>query len=77
MEFLTTHRTIQSTGLDDVGHPPGEGAPILAEVVQARAEELYWAKVPEKIRKAAVQKAMQGGTDTPVNEAGEKRKRKR
>ena len=30
--------------------------PLVAELVQGRAEEIYWGKVPEKIRNAALGK---------------------
>lgn len=48
----------QSSGLDAVGVSASSGA-ITMELVQGVKEELYWNKVPEKVRNQAVQKALQ------------------
>ena len=51
--------TIQLKGLDDVGCPPNtDSKPISIEVVEGAREELYWLKVPEKVRAQAVAKAV-------------------
>ncbi|KIM75201.1 hypothetical protein PILCRDRAFT_13765 [Piloderma croceum F 1598] len=56
---FTSHLTTQERGLDDTGttHKSNDGA-ITMEIVQGKREELYWDKVPEKVRKQAVQKAV-------------------
>lgn len=52
--------------------------PIKVELVEGTREELYWGKVPEKVRKAAVERAVIGAE---VGEGdtggGESKKRKR
>lgn len=49
----------QTDGLDDKG---GEftkaNAAIVMEVVEGKREQLYWERVPEKIRRQAVQNAI-------------------
>ncbi|KAH8829415.1 hypothetical protein DL96DRAFT_1527105 [Flagelloscypha sp. PMI_526] len=54
MSFPATK--VQKSGLDDVGGIDGQ--PIQLELVQGRKEELYWEKVPEKVRKSAVTKCL-------------------
>ena len=55
---------MQAHGLDSAGSPPssdGTGTgpkPISAELVDGEREALYWNKVPEKVRREAVRKAM-------------------
>lgn len=53
---------VQRQGLDSTGAEgdvEGEGIkPISMEVVEGAREELYWSKVPEKIRREAVRKAI-------------------
>lgn len=56
--------------------------PIIMEVVDGAREELYWNKVPEKIRRQAVEKAMAQfnsaeSDEKPDVESEGKRKRKR
>ena len=38
--------------------PAGTHAGLVIEIVQGKKEELYWEKVPEKVRRQAVQKAI-------------------
>ncbi|TFK79820.1 hypothetical protein K466DRAFT_605843 [Polyporus arcularius HHB13444] len=50
---------VQRLGLDSAGTPAADGErPISAEVVDGEREELYWNKVPEKVRREAVRKAI-------------------
>jgi len=50
---------VQERGLDDTGTTQkSNGDTITMEIVQGKREELYWDKVPEKVRKQAVQKAV-------------------
>ena len=61
MGHFTSHPTAQTRGLDDVGTSPvGTHAALVIEIVQGKKEELYWEKVPEKVRRQAVQKAVSG-----------------
>lgn len=97
--YFASNPTVQANGLDDTGSPlssvsssSGDLKPITAEVVLGTREQVYWQKVPEKIRRGAVEKAVQlqaagagGGTEHGDGEAGvetreggdDKRSRKR
>ncbi|KAI0650913.1 hypothetical protein C8Q79DRAFT_945655 [Trametes meyenii] len=60
---FAAHRVTQRQGLDGTGataQGPGDGAakPIEMELVEGTREELYWSKVPEKVRREAVRKAV-------------------
>ncbi|KAH6914358.1 hypothetical protein BKA70DRAFT_1261174 [Coprinopsis sp. MPI-PUGE-AT-0042] len=55
--------TVQQNGLDDQGANVGDNVsaslkPISMEIVIKTREEVYWQKVPEKIRRGAVEKAV-------------------
>lgn len=80
-EFFAAHPMIQISGLDNTGHTAGGESPIIAELVQGRLEELYWERVPEKIRRALVQKMIPNQTSAQVTtdtaKANGRRKRKR
>jgi hypothetical protein len=63
-----TYKVIQVSGMDETGrkvtvddasatHPNLK--PIVVERVIGRPEEIYWEKVPIKVKKAAVEKAIQ------------------
>jgi hypothetical protein len=71
---------------DDRGGPPtaGESKPISVQLVDGTPEELYWEKVPEKIRREAVKRLRVAAgmhTDGAEERAAEvdvrRRKRKR
>ncbi|KAH9884926.1 hypothetical protein C8Q73DRAFT_718494 [Cubamyces lactineus] len=94
-----TRPIVQRQGLDDAGAPlppdsnrEGTIKAIEMEVVRGTREELYWSKVPEKVRREAVRKAIAQtsssqsgdadgeGAQEDADTAGEpqgKRKRKR
>ncbi|KAH9854863.1 hypothetical protein C2E23DRAFT_725373 [Lenzites betulinus] len=58
---LTDRPLAQRSGLDSTGAPPDahtEAKAIVAELVGGTREELYWSKVPEKVRREAVRKAI-------------------
>lgn len=59
---------MQRQGLDSTGaEGDAEGGgtkPISMEVVEGAREELYWSKVPEKIRREAVRKAIAQASST-------------
>ncbi|KAF4575385.1 hypothetical protein EYR40_004870 [Pleurotus pulmonarius] len=62
---FAAHRTVQSYGLDEVGVQGDGGKGIEVEVVRGKREAVYWEKVPEKVRRGAVVKAVGA-----VNEGG-------
>ncbi|KAL1946666.1 hypothetical protein VTO73DRAFT_14770 [Trametes versicolor] len=75
-----TRPLVQRQGLDSTGaEGDDEGGgikPISMEVVEGAREELYWSKVPEKIRREAVRKAIAqassaGGEDGGAKELSE------
>jgi hypothetical protein len=81
---------VQHDAADSIGVRPSspDTAPIVIEQVLGRPEELYWERVPEKVRQVAVQKARQAaGLETEAmqmdygneneDEDSEIRKRKR
>lgn len=73
------------SGLDEIGSldkTAGCATPIQVEYVQSKKEEIYWQKVPEKVRRQAVLKAVQGGEGSSArrDDEGErpaKRRKKR
>ncbi|TDL30039.1 hypothetical protein BD410DRAFT_893213 [Rickenella mellea] len=77
---FTSHTIAQVDGLDDTGSNPGSRRPIEVELVQGKREEIYWGKVPEKIRKQAVDRAQSSPLDVKMMDTDEvvsKPKRKR
>jgi hypothetical protein len=86
--YFKTNSITQSFGLDDVGVPSSSGDGITMEIISAKKEQLYWEKVPEKVRQQAVQRAIQNQSDSSVgmqggihdsecDQDGDRRKRKR
>lgn len=82
------HPTVQTQGLDGVGSAESAGKkPFVVEIITGEREALYWGKVPEKVRRQAVEKAVLGDrggdktgdkrTDASIENGGSKRKRKR
>ncbi|KAL4081447.1 hypothetical protein V8B97DRAFT_27979 [Scleroderma yunnanense] len=60
MDHFIQHPIVQSNGLDDTGRTPEKDEKeIKMEVIQGKKEELYWEKIPEKVRRQAVEKAIQ------------------
>jgi len=62
VDHFTSRRIIQSRGLDGTGTDADEGgaaAALVVEMVLGKREEVYWEKVPEKVRRQAVQKAVE------------------
>ena len=58
---------VQRQGLDTVGAPAeSDEKPISAEVVDGEREELYWNKVPEKVRREAVRKGIAQAGGVPA-----------
>jgi hypothetical protein len=55
VSHFTGSEVAQSDALDQVGVKPSSGRPkIDVELVQGKREELYWGKVPQKAREAAM-----------------------
>lgn len=86
VHFFSENPTVQAEGLDGAGtrRVDEKQKAIAVERVSGEREELYWGKVPEKVRRQAVEKAVRGsaqglgGADQQKQEAGEpKRKRRR
>lgn len=50
---------MQSHGLDEIGNNPGASEKaITTDIIEGKKEEVYWEKVPEKVRRQAVEKAV-------------------
>ncbi|TCD61397.1 hypothetical protein EIP91_008518 [Steccherinum ochraceum] len=84
---FSEHLTIQTSGLDNAGSTsdsPSPSKPVMMERVEGTREELYWGKVPEKVRRGAVEKAVkgvgasqEGGDEEREGGAGKRKRRKR
>ncbi|EIW76247.1 hypothetical protein CONPUDRAFT_76635 [Coniophora puteana RWD-64-598 SS2] len=77
--YFQENRVVQAHGLDDEGRaaePGDDNAPLELELMQGKKEDLYWEKVPEKVRRQAVAKvAGQASAQNGVsNVQGKKRK---
>ncbi|KAJ3882383.1 hypothetical protein F5051DRAFT_394715 [Lentinula edodes] len=67
--YLTRHCIVQNTALDDTGIEVGRAQTdkpkyIEVEGVQGKKEEIYWEKVPIKVRQEAVRKAISNANAT-------------
>lgn len=70
VHYLSSNSIFQTSGLDASGasfvhlsdKDDLQSKPILAEQVLGKREEVYWEKVPEKIRRQAVEKALSGSS---------------
>jgi len=62
VEYFAENPVVQLQGLDASGasldSADATSKPITMEVVQGKREEVYWERVPEKVRRQAVQKAI-------------------
>ena len=84
MDHYSTHRVRQVDGLDKSGSPGASSGAIEVELVQGKREEMYWEKVPEKVRRQALEKAAAGkqselavGVQTMDDSSSNSRKQKR
>ncbi|KIK98200.1 hypothetical protein PAXRUDRAFT_134662 [Paxillus rubicundulus Ve08.2h10] len=84
-EYFIEQLTAQSHGLDATGRgSAGDNKPILVEIIQGKKEELYWEKVPEKVRRQAVDKVVKAQQNSAAgftvpsqdNTSGGQKKRK-
>ncbi|KAG2156431.1 hypothetical protein DEU56DRAFT_235020 [Suillus clintonianus] len=58
-DYFSSQPIVQSHGLDDMGKTPGASQKaITTEIIEGKKEEVYWEKVPEKVRRQAVEKAV-------------------
>ncbi|KZT37526.1 hypothetical protein SISSUDRAFT_841875 [Sistotremastrum suecicum HHB10207 ss-3] len=81
-DYFTERTVAQSSPLDDSGEALTDGSKLQAikvEKVGGRKEEVYWEKIPEKIRNQALERAAlpNGRTDTSGRDEGNKRRRVR
>ncbi|KZS91311.1 hypothetical protein SISNIDRAFT_456937 [Sistotremastrum niveocremeum HHB9708] len=81
-DYFTERTIAQSSPLDDSGEALTDGSKLQAikvEKVGGRKEEVYWEKIPEKIRNQALERAAlpNGRTDTSGRDEGNKRRRVR
>ncbi|KAH8106498.1 hypothetical protein DFH11DRAFT_1639925 [Phellopilus nigrolimitatus] len=84
---FSDRKITQASALDSEGAPPAGDTSIEIVLVQGKKEEVYWEKVPEKIRKQAVAKAQGVFEDAAVRNGdqgaggadagGKKRKRRK
>jgi len=84
---LDSRPIIQANALDGEGKATkGDEKPIVVEIVEGKREELYWERVPEKVRRESVAKARTGAEgygaggvagDEPEESAPRKRRRKK
>ncbi|KAG2141646.1 hypothetical protein BD769DRAFT_1626178 [Suillus cothurnatus] len=59
VDRFSSQPVVQSHGLDDIGKTPGASQKaITTEIIEGKKEEVYWEKVPEKVRRQAVEKAV-------------------
>ncbi|KLO07908.1 hypothetical protein SCHPADRAFT_859587 [Schizopora paradoxa] len=81
VEHFNAARILQSNGLDADGTKDMDSSNVISmELVQGRREELYWEKVPLKIRQQAIAKATSGAQTTVesgLEEDTRKRKRRK
>ncbi|KAF8437151.1 hypothetical protein L210DRAFT_3405998 [Boletus edulis BED1] len=83
LAYFDARPKTQAHGLDATGRTPLKGdKPIAMEMVQGKKEEVYWEKVPEKVRRQAVDRVVQSqlASDSEVercNETSGSRRKKR
>ncbi|KAG2357957.1 hypothetical protein BDR07DRAFT_316452 [Suillus spraguei] len=59
VDRFSSQPVAQSHGLDDIGNTPGASQKaITTEIIEGKKEEVYWEKVPEKVRRQAVEKVV-------------------
>ncbi|KAL0581483.1 hypothetical protein V5O48_000526 [Marasmius crinis-equi] len=71
VEHFAANKVAQRSGLDDCGSPvpskpEADRSHITTELVLGRREELYWEKVPLKVRTVAVEKCINDTGATPA-----------
>lgn len=80
MNYFSSNHIAQQNGLDDIGSPASDTY-IRMELVQDTKEELYWGRVPSKVKAEALAKSMaSAGNGAGVDESqlrGRKRKRQK
>ncbi|OJA18089.1 hypothetical protein AZE42_04161 [Rhizopogon vesiculosus] len=70
VDHFSSQPVVQSHGLDDAGKNFGASEKaITTEIIEGKKEEVYWEKVPEKIRRQAVEKAVKvlSGNQPPIS----------
>jgi len=86
VDYFSSHQVLQSSGLDSRGSESTGVKRIVAEIVLGKREEVYWERIPEKLRRQAVEKTLralyghgpQGSGGAPQEgDGGGRRKRRR
>ena len=80
VDHFTTNRVVQVDGQDAKGREGETQGSIVAQVVTGRLEEIYWDKVPERIRVDAMRRIQQQGAvpaEQGTHDGPSDRKRKR
>ena len=89
-QHFRQNSTVQDRGLDDSGTSISSMnsrlKPVIIEVVEGKREEIYWQKVPDKVRRQAVEMAIlalsggtgdDGGKEETERKDGRKKKKRR
>ncbi|KAK0190370.1 hypothetical protein F5146DRAFT_1102801 [Armillaria mellea] len=77
-DYFTQAKMTQTNGLDNEGSRDAEAKAITMETVGGRREEIYWEKVPPKVRREAVDKALHLlEPETTRKDEGEKKRARR
>lgn len=70
VESFGARGIVQADGLDAVGRTPVQhDKPIAVEMVLGKKEALYWEKVPEKVRRQAVDKVVKASSESSTSPA--------
>ncbi|KAL1741761.1 hypothetical protein HDZ31DRAFT_44742 [Schizophyllum fasciatum] len=75
--YFDSRKLSQASGLDDEGKEGAQVVAISTEIVRGRREELYWEKVPSKVRAQAVAKALGSPDASNVQSEGPRPKKRR
>jgi hypothetical protein len=59
VDYFSSHDIAQSSGLDSSGSESSKAEDIIVpEIVLGKREEVYWERIPEKLRRRAVEKSL-------------------
>lgn len=58
MDYFSNHHIAQMSALDGNGSESSDVKVIVPEIVLGKREEVYWEKIPEKLRRQAVEKTL-------------------
>jgi len=78
VSFFSENAIAQRDALDqEGGEPTTLRLPITIELIHGKREELYWEKVPEKTRQAALERLYGSAAVAHENDDGRKGKRRK